>query len=1544
MKNNGSAEPKKKGVEMKKILLILIMVTLVLGANKAAPQHKTIPLSPVVNESSRENVEENIMRNDVIPTFSAQTKSQFIPVTYGDATKIVFSNGISFDTKLLGKNGEPQLPAELKTQYRDDETGYYIVQFSGPIYGPEKDWLASQGIKIHFYIPNYGFVVSLKGQLQKNAILANPSVNWLGIYQPAYKISALFDRVDDRHPVTIILFNDADMQTVVDQIRTITKENEIVTSDNGINKMLWVMVNKSDLSALAQIKEIYWLEPYIQPEMYNQQYQWVVQTGYRSTAPPGNDNTARRIWGMGILGQGEIINHCDSGINTNHYQHRAGSAAITTWGVYPTHNKIVAYDSGAPANIVFGDGTGASYHGTHTGCTTAGNDTTLGTDYSDGIAKMARLYHNDCGDNTSGSIYTFGDLNDLYIRPYNKYYASHGIRAYLSTNSWGANVAGAYTAMSLNVDQFMWAHRDFLLFFSNGNSGTTGSVGSPATAKNCVSVGGTLNSTSCRSYYTTTSRGPTQDGRLKPTILTPGSGIISATSGTSTYSSMSGTSMSSPGACGSGALARQYLREGWYPTGKKVAGNAWAYISAAMIKAILINCADPNITNYTVPDNNVGWGRVDLDSTLYFAGDARKTLVLDDTIGVLTGERKDYHFSVPSGASVLKVTLVWTDYPGNPAVNRQIVNDLDLYCQIGATYYRGNQYSGGQSVANPTGRDSINVEECVRVNTPTAGDWLVRIEGRNVPYGPQPFALVITYTATTVAGAVSTDKPVYRANDFIIDTVRIRVEDPNYGAVGIRDTVRVVLTGKYIETQPETLRCVELAESSYVFKAEIPLLFRGATHGDGRLSVCQGDTIYVSYTDANPSYISTTWAAVDAWYFTISNVHCENIGPMSADVCWNTNEGANSKVYYGTNPNNLNLVAQVDTPFCMPHRVTLAGLTPNTIYYYDVESKDFRGNVVRDNNAGSHYTFKTRTQAGTDVLVVVLNNNNQGEEFAHPDFMEKALQAGGWTYNWWKTLTHGQFTRNSLKWYKAVYFQVAQENYPVFTAAQKETVKTYHDNGARFAFTGHDVGWDNWQYSRVDTVFCKNQLHFRYIGDIIATSWTSLRGIAGDPISGNYTAGVTYQPFRSGAAGDSIRLSGTGAAGTGTYVWHGNAANDSCGIKWESTNNMGTPGDGVWGGRRTRVVFNGFEITQIDTTNPNSPTRTDILNNMFIWLIGHDHPDVTLSSPVGGQTYTSSPITISWTASAYGGATIDTTWIEYSPDAGQTWYTIASGTGMTSPYSWNVSAMQNRTTYRVRVTVCDAGVYPSMKGFAETGNFRINIAGNDDLGPKVIPNSIIVANNPKFVTATDTLLPFTAVVSDSETGLGTIGAASYIAKSPSGNFSGEQPMQVTDGSWNEVVEDVNASIRFIYTPGAVRVCSLFVRGRDNATYRAQNWGAWYYRTFTLIDGDIRPLQGISEANTGMPLSYTLSSPMPNPTKGTVRINYAVPQNARVSLKVYNCLGQIVRTLVEAEQNPGFYTVIWDGNDDIGRKLAAGIYFYQFTADKFSDTKKAILLK
>lgn len=1519
---------------MEKIFLLLVMAL-------SNSTETTVKPNPMVETPhaivSRESEMAPEIRTNIIPRITTENHRQFIPTVYGDATTIGFSNGISFDTKYLGKSGEPNLPNELKYEYRKNETGYYIVQFAVPIYQAQRDWLTASDAAIHFYIPHYGFVCSIRDQASKEEIRAHPSVKWVGVYQPAYKISALFDMVGEEHKVTILLFMDADIAAILEDIKDITKRSEFTISDNGINKMIQGVISKRDINSLARINGIYWIEPYIQPQFYNADVQWILQDA---------EYNVRNIWNKGIAGEGEIVNTLDSGINTNHYAHRSGSTVITTWGYYPTHNAIVAYDSGASEVIQFGDG--GVRHGTHTAGTLTGDDTlTAGGSNRDGIAKKAKIYFLDGGPNTGNSIYTFGDLNDCFIRPYDRYYPP--TRAHISSHSWGSDANGAYTSNCLNVDQFMWDHKDFLLFFSNGNAGSGGKVGAPAAAKNCVSVGGCRNgSTGYTQYYSTTSRGPTADGRYKPTVLSPATQVYSSTSGTNTYGSLSGTSMACPGAAGAGALTRQYLREGWYPTGKKTTADSFPFISASLVKAILINCADPNVASYTVPDNNIGWGRINLDSTLYFEGEARKILLVDNTIGLLTGEQVDYHFSIPSGAANLKIALVWTDYPGNPAVLRQIVNDIDLSAYIGAHYYRGNQYSGGQSIEDPAGRDSVNVEECIRVNTPAEGDCRVTIEARNVPCGPQPFSLVITYNAGSVAGVVSLDKPAYKANDFMVDTVHIRIEDTNYGSATTVDSVLATISGNLIETEPESIWCRELAESAYVFKGGIPLLFNREIHGDGQLSVGQGDTITVSYADANPSYTSTTWATVDAYYFIISDVHCENIEAAAAEVCWMTNENANSTVHYGTDPGNLNQTAAMESLFCIPHRVKLTGLQSKTTYYYDVESEDFRGNKVFDNNGGQHYSFTTKASGGgVDVMVVVLNSDGFDDAFIHGDFLTDALDEGGWTYNWWQTKSDGDFSRDMLKNYKAVYFQVGQTggsggNYPVWTVAQKETIKVYHNGGARFGMTGFDIGWDPWENSpSADTNFCKDYLHFHYEWDIVATTWDQLFGMPGDPISGDYTSGEPYSPFRQGAAGDGITLSGTGAPGTGSYVWHGEVANDSCAIKWESQNTMGTPGNGVWGGEKTRVVTNAFEITQIDTTDPNSPTRPDILNKMFIWLIGHDHPDATINSPVGGNTYTTSPITIEWDALAHGGASIDTTWVEYSHDAGNTWVTLASGPGIISPFDWDVNNLQNNARYQVKVTVGDKDVYPSMKGFDVTENFTINIPGNDDLGPTVIPQSIIMGANPMIVTATNNSLPFSAVVSDSFSGLSQILSAEWSIGSNPDDPGDGAAMSVLDGTFDEVLETVVDTLRFEYIPGETQICSLWIRGQDAASARAQNWGNALMRTFTVIDGQAI---GISESGEVVPISYALSSPLPNPFLRNVTIYYGIPKTKKVTLKVYNCLGQVVQTLVDGIVEPGFYTIHWDGRDDLNRKVSAGVYFYRLLTDDYTGTKKMVMIK
>ncbi|MFQ6093947.1 MAG: FlgD immunoglobulin-like domain containing protein, partial [bacterium] len=61
-------------------------------------------------------------------------------------------------------------------------------------------------------------------------------------------------------------------------------------------------------------------------------------------------------------------------------------------------------------------------------------------------------------------------------------------------------------------------------------------------------------------------------------------------------------------------------------------------------------------------------------------------------------------------------------------------------------------------------------------------------------------------------------------------------------------------------------------------------------------------------------------------------------------------------------------------------------------------------------------------------------------------------------------------------------------------------------------------------------------------------------------------------------------------------------------------------------------------------------------------------------------------------------------------------------------------------------------------------------------------------------------------------------------------------------------------------------------------------------------------------------------------------------------KIYNLLGQEVRTLVDEVKEAGYYTVAWDGRDGAGGQMPSGIYFYRLEAGAFTDTKRMLLVK
>ena len=105
---------------------------------------------------------------------------------------------------------------------------------------------------------------------------------------------------------------------------------------------------------------------------------------------------------------------------------------------------------------------------------------------------------------------------------------------------------------------------------------------------------------------------------------------------------------------------------------------------------------------------------------------------------------------------------------------------------------------------------------------------------------------------------------------------------------------------------------------------------------------------------------------------------------------------------------------------------------------------------------------------------------------------------------------------------------------------------------------------------------------------------------------------------------------------------------------------------------------------------------------------------------------------------------------------------------------------------------------------------------------------------------------------------------------------------------------------------------------------------------------------ISEPTGIDPVAYVnrLDNAYPNPFNPTTTIRYSIASAGRVSLKIYNAAGQLVRTLVDSDQAPqvGGFSVTWDGAGNTGGSVASGVYFYRLAAKDFSQTKKMVLLK
>jgi subtilisin family serine protease len=650
------------------------------------------------------------------------------------------------------------------------DAGYTLVKFPGPVTAAQLQALSASA-QIYSYLPYDTFLVRpISGGAGEMAAMNTTraiGASWIGAYRPEHKISRGASDLAAVAPgndqtVMVTVYPDVDLSRVVDAASKLPGATLVGSSAGDRFSRVRLRVAGAALASvtaqLAGLGDVFWVDVEGRRELLNDTTIFVGQSGI----DPGQTTP---VFDHGIHGEGQVVGYIDTGIDADLCYFRDPARGLPPTNacnggtvVDTAQRKVIAVDFLTASECNGGIATNefdTQGHGSHVAGTIAGDNfaNPIVHDPGDGMAPAAKLVVQDAGFLTDNC----GDLPGIGcpvvdLKPIFQQAFTQGAR--IHTNSWGdrenAAVQNTYSAACQDVDQFMFDHPDFLILFAAGNAGpASGTVGSPSTAKNTISVGATLRGTSANSMASFSSCGPTADGRIKPDLTMPGSNIVSArndgsvTTNNCATTTMSGTSMASPGAAGMAALVRQYYADGNYPSGAPVAANQFTP-SAALIKATLLNSTKVMTGTGTGPVPNVcqGWGRVLLDDALFFAGQARTLFAIDDPGFAQGGAGQTKTFTVQVAAGqALRATLAWTDFPSTPAASVNLNNDLDLTVSGPSGTFLGNVFSNSQSITGGTADRRNNVEQ-VTLNAPLAGTYTITVRAFNVPSSAQPFALV----------------------------------------------------------------------------------------------------------------------------------------------------------------------------------------------------------------------------------------------------------------------------------------------------------------------------------------------------------------------------------------------------------------------------------------------------------------------------------------------------------------------------------------------------------------------------------------------------------------------------------------------------------------------------------------------------------------------------------------------------------------------------------------------------------------------------------
>jgi hypothetical protein len=633
-------------------------------------------------------------------------------------------------------------PARLaSTVFDDGRLRARVVQFRRALTAQEKRLLERRfDLALERYLPGHAYLERLDAATVDAMRYELPYFQWSLPLLPTLKIDRTLGQrilLSASHrqarglAVRVIAFPWADLDVLASAIGESGLEiiRRIFEPDHGIHRLLVRLAHRSDAEAIASFDDVDYVEEVGDLVLNNDRTSAVLQSGLVRPSKP--------LWNRGLYGNGQVIGFIDGAVDIDSCFFRDATETVPG----PDHRKIVGMHVSDEWRGV------DDIHGTGTAGSAAGEDIHQPADAespngNNGNAPRARISvrHRLDLEHGLGSV----SLTEALT-------VAHSEQARVHVITWtDRSVDGKYTTLSAEIDRFAWQNETDLIIASADNLGLVEAV---ANSKNALIVNAT------RADYVTFRSGVrsfTFDGRQRPDLMAPGEAIITAYPTTESdrcrTGAGSGTSFAAPAVAGAAALARQYLSEGWYPSGTRRSEDALTGFSGALIKAILLNATvavgDAQSRYPGAADSGSGWGRLRLNHALVFSDGQRRLKIWDIPHRDGFHENGSHSYTLPVVASgePLRVTLVWTDPPADYDSPAPVINDLDLVITApsGATY-RGNQMdAAGESIPDASVADQLNVVEMIMLTHPAPGDYVIDVIGNSVNVSPQGYALVAT--------------------------------------------------------------------------------------------------------------------------------------------------------------------------------------------------------------------------------------------------------------------------------------------------------------------------------------------------------------------------------------------------------------------------------------------------------------------------------------------------------------------------------------------------------------------------------------------------------------------------------------------------------------------------------------------------------------------------------------------------------------------------------------------------------------------------------